>query len=277
MGFNKDKKKKLAELLAKRRAAPAGVGTSTPITPPTSATSAPITTEPAPIDRQKGVVVMTVDSEDEDTCTGLVFKRLRVGEAAAPSHFASGGLIPVFRDNPPSASSPRDLIVHENGGEIAPEDCPMPPAPKLIALLQQALKRFQDKEMLESLSGNLLQDRVAYDLGDFLVASSLALSKAQETQELQARMATLEEELALKTKAFSNRETAMYQELASLRQSKKDAKKHLFYKSHEAVQLKAKILPLCNKVIDLEEKVEGMQAKPSWRRGSPSARFSWGR
>jgi len=54
----------------------------------------------------------------------------------------------------------------------------MPPAPELPVLLQQALKRFQDKEMLESLSGNLLQDRVAYDLGDFLVASSLALSKA---------------------------------------------------------------------------------------------------
>jgi len=64
--------------------------------------------------------------------------------------------------------------------------------------------------MLESLSGNILQDRVAYGLGDFPVASSLALSKAQETQELQARMAKLEEELALKTKVFSNRETAMY-------------------------------------------------------------------
>jgi len=41
MGFSKDKKKKLADLLAKRRAAAAGVGTSTPGTPPTSATSAP--------------------------------------------------------------------------------------------------------------------------------------------------------------------------------------------------------------------------------------------
>jgi len=54
MGFNKDKKKKLTELLAKRRAAATGVGTSTPITPPTYATSAPNTTEPALADRQKG-------------------------------------------------------------------------------------------------------------------------------------------------------------------------------------------------------------------------------
>jgi len=111
MGFNKDKKKKLADLLAKRRAAAAGVGTS-PRVSPTSATSAPI--EPAPVDdRQKGVVA--VDSDDEETCTGLVFKRQRVGEAMAPSPSPSGG-IPAFRDNPPSTSSPCQLVVHEGGG-----------------------------------------------------------------------------------------------------------------------------------------------------------------
>ena len=42
MGLNKDKKKKLAEVLAKRRAFVAGVGTSSPATSPPSATSAPI-------------------------------------------------------------------------------------------------------------------------------------------------------------------------------------------------------------------------------------------
>jgi len=63
MGFSKDKKKKLVDLFAKRRAVAAGVGTSTPRTLPTSATSAPQTIEPAPVDdRQKGVVV--VDSND---------------------------------------------------------------------------------------------------------------------------------------------------------------------------------------------------------------------
>jgi len=206
-------------------------------------------------------MVVAIDSEDKDTCTGLVFKRLRAGEATVPSHSAFGGITPLFRDNPLNASSSLDLIVHEGGGETAPEYCPMPPAPELPTFLQQALKCFQDKEMLESLRGNLLQDRVAYGLGEFLVASSLALSKAQEAQELQVRMVKVEEELALKTKAFSNRETTMYQELPSLRQSEKDVKKLLFNKSHEVVQLEAKILPLCNNVIDLEEKVEGMEAK----------------
>jgi len=118
MGFSKDKRKKLADLLAKRRVAAAGVGTSTPRTPPTSATSAPQTIEPAPVDnKQKGVVV--VDSNDEDTCTSLVFKRQRVGKVVAPSPSTSGGTS-AFRDNPPSASSPRHLIVHEGGGAERP-------------------------------------------------------------------------------------------------------------------------------------------------------------
>ena len=51
MGFNKDRKKKLAELLAKCRAAAAGMGTSTLRSPLNSVTSAPNTTEPAPVDR----------------------------------------------------------------------------------------------------------------------------------------------------------------------------------------------------------------------------------
>ena len=79
-------------------------------------------------------------------------------------------------------------------------------------------------------------------------------------------MAKLEEELSLKTKAFSNRKTAMYQELASLRQSEKEVKRLLFEKSQEIVQLEAKILPLRNKVVDLEEKVEGMQDKRATQR-----------
>jgi len=124
-------------------------------------------------------------------------------------------------DNPPSASSPRHLIVHEGGGggESAPEGQQTPSTPELPMLLQQILKRFQDKEVLESLSDNLFHDRVAHGLGDFLIASNLALSRAQEAEELKARMAELEKELSLKTKAFASRETVMYNELASLRQS----------------------------------------------------------
>jgi len=74
MGFNKDKKKKLDDLLAKRRAAAAEMGMSTPIAPSTSTTPSPQPIDPAPaVDGQRGVVV--VETDDEDTCTNLVFKR----------------------------------------------------------------------------------------------------------------------------------------------------------------------------------------------------------
>jgi len=53
----------------------------------------------------------------------------------------------------------------------------------------------------------------------------------------------------------------MNQELTSLHQSEKETKKLLFKKGQEALQLEAKILPLRNKVIDLEEQAKGEQAK----------------
>ena len=105
-------------MLAKRRAATVGAGTSTPANPPSSATSTPNASEPAPVDnRQKGVVAIA-GSEDKDTCTGLVFKMPRVGDVKATTHSTSDGHAPSFHDNPPSASSPRDLVVHEGRGRV---------------------------------------------------------------------------------------------------------------------------------------------------------------
>jgi len=116
MVLDVEKRRKLGELVACRKAAPADGGTSTPAGPPPTATSAPISPEPAPIDhRQKGVVEAAA-SEDEDTCTCLVFKRKREADVVAPSHSASDGHAPYFRENPPSSSFPRDLMVLEGGG-----------------------------------------------------------------------------------------------------------------------------------------------------------------
>ena len=137
---------------------------------------------------------MVVETDDEDTCTGLVFKRQRVGETVTPSPSISGGT-PTFRDNPPSASSPRQLVVNEGGGESAPGGQEMPSTSELPTMLQRIFNRFQDKEVLESLSDNLSQDRIVNGLGDFLIASNLALSRAQEAEELKVKMAKLEEEL----------------------------------------------------------------------------------
>jgi len=53
----------------------------------------------------------------------------------------------------------------------------------------------------------------------------------------------------------------MNQELSSLHLSEKETKKLLFDKGQEALQLDAKILPLRNRVVDLEEEAKGMKAK----------------
>jgi len=112
MALVEEKRRKLGELVARRRAALANAGTSAPVGPPSAAA------EPAPIDnRQKGDLEATT-SEEEGSCMGLIFKRKRAGNFAVPSHSASDGHAPSFRDNPPSASSPPDLIMHEGGGRV---------------------------------------------------------------------------------------------------------------------------------------------------------------
>jgi len=73
MGLNNDKKKKLADLLAKRKATAVGEGTSTPIAPSTSPNPAPHPTEQAPaVDRPEGVVA--VETDDEETAPALSIK-----------------------------------------------------------------------------------------------------------------------------------------------------------------------------------------------------------
>jgi len=118
MVLDTEKKRKLGELVARRKDALADASTSTPAGTPPPATSTPISPEPTPIDqRQKGVEEATA-SEYENTCIGLVFKRKRTADVVAPSLSASDGHAPSFRENPPSASSPRDLMVLEGGGRL---------------------------------------------------------------------------------------------------------------------------------------------------------------
>jgi len=107
---------------------------------------------------------------------------------------------------------------------------------------------------VEGLDENL-QKHVAEVLGDLLFASNLALNRTQESKDLKARAAKLEEDLAIRTKIFTNRETALYLELASLRQSEKDAKKALQDKSLDAVEQEARILPLRTRAVELEDTV----------------------
>jgi len=157
-----------------------------------------------------------------------------------------------FRDHPPNSSSPRGLLALEGGGESSPGGDQVPPTPELPAILQHALKCFQEKEAAKALGGDLLRDRMGQSLGEFLVNSLAFVSQAE---------ARMNGELALQAQIFANRETTLNQELSSLRQSEKETKKLFFDKGQDALQLEAKILPLRNKVIDLEEHAEGAKAK----------------
>jgi len=86
---------------------------------PATSTSGP--SAPAPVDqRQKGVaeVIEAAATEDEDTCSGLVFKRKRKFDVAVHAPSGSNGRAPSYREHPPSASFPRDLVVHEGRGRV---------------------------------------------------------------------------------------------------------------------------------------------------------------
>jgi len=83
MVLNAEKRRMLAEVAFKRKA---GVGLS--VDAPPALISAPSPSAPAPVDlRQKGVIEATA-FEDEDTCSGLVFKRKRVVDLAVPAQSA---------------------------------------------------------------------------------------------------------------------------------------------------------------------------------------------
>jgi len=98
-------------------------------------------------------------------------------------------------------------------------------------------------------------------LGHLLFASNRALARMQASRDLEAKMVKLEEDFAARAKVFANQETALYLELASLRQTKKDAKMALQDKSLEAVELEAKILPLRTRTVKLNGIVAELKGK----------------
>ena len=212
---------------------------------------------PASVDHRQNGVVEATASEDEDTCSGLVFKRKRVVDVTAPTHLASDDRAPSFGENPPSVSSPRDIVVHEGGGKSASGgDHGAPPAVDFPAFLQQALQSFQDREKMESLGEAPLQEHVAKCLGDFLVASSLAMTKVQELQTEMQGLREAASQDALQIKKLKQLETALDLKVSDLRQTDKETKRLLFEKSHETLSAHSKILTLRTEVVILQEKAK---------------------
>jgi len=111
MVLNEEKRNRLVEVIVRRQVALVGAGGSAPAVHLPAVQDSP---NPPPADKNKGVVA--IDSEDEGTEEGLVFKRPRVG-VAANSLSATDDHPPSFRDNPSSASSPCGLLALEGGRE----------------------------------------------------------------------------------------------------------------------------------------------------------------
>ena len=137
----------------------------------------------------------------------------------------------------------------------------MPPVVDLPAFLQQALKCFQNREVVGSLGEDSLQGHAANDLGKFLDAFSLTITKVQGLQTEVQKLKEAAGQDALQIKNLSQRETALYIEVSSLRQTDEETKKLLFEKSEETLHAHAKILDLRKEVIDLHEKAKQSLAK----------------
>jgi len=186
MVLNEEKMARLAYALTRRQRALGGAGASAPSAPfdtaqvaPAPAPSAPIgvvplatvRASPAPTPLEKNKWVMEIDSKNEDFAEGPVIKRRRA-VVAKTFHSTTIGRPASFRDHPPSASSPRRLLALEGGGESAPGDDRVPPAPELPSVLQYALKSFQEKGMDEGLDEDMIREHMGHSLGEFLVHSN---------------------------------------------------------------------------------------------------------
>jgi len=87
---------------------------------------------PAPVDqRLKGVAEVTevAASKDEDTCSGLIFKRKRKADVVVLAPLGSEGQATPYREHPPNASSPCDIVVQEGRGRVPREVTSGTPTP----------------------------------------------------------------------------------------------------------------------------------------------------
>jgi len=221
---------------------------------PAPATSAPGPSAPTLVDQRQNGVAEAVASKDEDTYSGLIFKRKRKVDVAVPANSTSNYRAPSYREHPPSSSCPRDLVVQEGRGESASGGDSSAPLADLPAFLQRVLQSFQDQERMESMDEDPLQEHTAKCLGDFFIASSLIMTKMQKLKEAASQDAH-------QIKRLKHRENALYLEAADLHKAELAAKKLLFEKSQEAIVAHAKVLYLRTEVIGLKEEVAQSKQK----------------
>jgi len=99
MVLNTEKRRMLVEAASKLKvgAGPSDANVDLPV----AIVSAPNPFSPAPADLRLKGVVEAAAFEDEDTCSGLIFKRKMGANAAVPTQSASDDRTSSFRENPP--------------------------------------------------------------------------------------------------------------------------------------------------------------------------------
>jgi len=115
------------------------------------------------------------------------------------------------------------------GGECRWGNHGAPPA-DAVAFLQRVLQSFRDQERMESMDEDPLQEHATKCLGDFLVVSSLTMTKMQKLKEAASQD-------ALQIKGHKHCETTLYLEAADLPKAEQATKKLLFEKSQEAIRV----------------------------------------
>jgi len=169
-------------------------------------------------------VVEVAPSEDDETCSGLVFKKKRKADAAIPVPSDSDGRALSYRECPPNAFSPRNVVVHEGIEESSSEGDQWESFADLSSFLQKVFHSTRTKERLDNLEEDPLLEHVPRQLGETLVGTSLLLSKMQRAKE----MASQE---ALQTTKLKCRMIGLTLEVEELHKTDRETKSLLFEKS----------------------------------------------
>ena len=136
--------------------------------PPIAAMPLALAESAAPLDKGKRVV--EVVSDDEKSSEGQVFKRKRtthhaprqVASATSSSHGAE-----YLRENPPSATSPPQLMDLEGGVEAEPTTVP-PLAPELPLPMQDSMRGFLGRSSPRGKAEGPQRESLYYYMGAFM-------------------------------------------------------------------------------------------------------------
>jgi len=227
------------------------------------------TTEPAPLDKGKRVVVVPSEDEDESV-EGQVFKRrrtTRVAPQAVTSTSSSNHDADSLREHPPSATSPPQPMALEGGTETEPTSAP-PPALELPPPVQEMLRGYFHKLSPGSRAEGTKKEGMNFYLGAFMACANTwrdqAKAKAKEAsafEALEKRCAFLEEEKECLARHWGRQEQAYKDSLKIAQKDKEEASKRLHEAGQAHAELLVQVVPLRVQVVDLKDAVETSKAQ----------------